>query len=302
MNVLLNIVLIVCLAAKLSSGNILLIKDYLKTKLLSTLLLISCGNETYPLADVRSLNGFWINVWDVSRESMLTDFNYNQFFGRYSHPHGVVLNLDCDRTDSLLIQLSKRILFHKERFWLMYTSNLEKASSILSSQNIKVDAEIVLAVPDNFNYEDSYNIYEVFKLSSVHGRETHFNLSQLGDWNKSDGFNIPGKQSKTERIRNLRDIPNGKTYIQHLQSEDSYHLDNMNRMSYRLVHVLMDMYNFKIHLRLATIWGSLDSKKRWLGAIGLLNRSEVDFSTTCVRLGVECYGAFEFTTYSHRNQ
>lgn len=173
---------------------------------MSTLLFISCENDTLPLEEMRSLNGIWINVWDIHNQSELIDFNYYHFFGRYSHPHGVVLNLECDITNSLLIQISKRIFFHYERFWLMYTSNLETASTILSSQNINVDAEIVVAVPIDLNTGQGYNIHEVFKVSSTRGGRAHFNMTQLGDWNKFGGFSIPLKQTKIERRRNLGGI------------------------------------------------------------------------------------------------
>lgn len=89
--------------------------------------------------------------------------------------------------------------------------------------------------------------------------------------------------------------------MEHLRSIESTHLDNMNRLGYHLVVILMDMHNFKVHIRLATIWGALDAKKRWLGTIGMVNRSEVDFSTTNVKLSFERYGAFEFTRHTHRN-
>lgn len=206
MKVLLHTFVIVCFAAKLSSSNIFMIKDYLKTKQLSTLLLITCGNETFPIENILFLNKIWINVWDFSDEPTLTDFNYYKFFGRYSHSHGVVLNLECDRMESLLIQLSKRFLFHYERFWLMYTSSLEKALTILSAQNINVDAEIILAEPVDLLSGDRFNIYEVFKLSSVRGGKSIFNVTQMGYWDTFEGFNIPGKRSKIERRRNLRGI------------------------------------------------------------------------------------------------
>lgn len=90
--------------------------------------------------------------------------------------------------------------------------------------------------------------------------------------------------------------------MEHLESEESYHMDNMNRMSYRLVVVLKDMYNFRMHIRLVTLWAARDPKGKWLGAIGMVNRSEVDFGITSVKLSFERYGSFELTTLSHRNQ
>lgn len=207
MKLLLHIFLNLGFATRHYSCNVFLIKDYLKTNYLTTMLLVSCGNEPTSMETLRVLHGNWINVWDISDASVLTDFNYDRFFGRYSQPHGVVVNLECNNTSSFMGQISKRILFHNERFWLMFHTDLENTFGILSQQNINVDAEIVLALPVDADYTEeleNYEIYEVFNPSSNRGGR--LNITQLGNWNKNDGFNIPVKQTKIERRRDLRGI------------------------------------------------------------------------------------------------
>lgn len=73
-------------------------------------------------------------------------------------------------------------------------------------------------------------------------------------------------------------------------------------MTYRLFVLLMDMHNFKINVRLSSIWGSLDSNGKWHGAVGMINRSEVDLCITALRWDNQRYGAYEHTTHSYHVQ
>lgn len=76
----------------------------------------------------------------------------------------------------------------------------------------------------------------------------------------------------------------------------------MNRMMYRLFTIMMDMYNFNTHIRVSNIWGLLDSNRRWHGAIGMLNRSEVDLCITALRWDNKRYTAFEQTAHASHFQ
>lgn len=186
-----------------------LIKDYLQMNNLNTVLLISCGNK-YNVHSMETLNALhqhriWINVCDFSNESRIADFDYNKFFMRLSNAHCVVMDLDCNQTSAFMAEISNRMLFHYERNWLIFSSSFNKSFDILSQQNINVDAEVSLVVPveqenDNFNYD----LYEVYNPSRKHG--DRLNITLLGNWNKNVGFNIPVRQSKIERRRNLQGI------------------------------------------------------------------------------------------------
>lgn len=210
MRLLVHIVLIVGVAIRSYSCNIFLIKDYLRRNYLSTMLLVTCEktNETNKIETINLQHiGIWTNVLDISDESIIASNDYSFFFGRASHPPCVVIDLECNHTNAFMTEISKRLLFHNERNWLMITSNFRKAYATLSLQNINVDAEIVLAVPVKMNANEDvykYNIYEVFNPSSKHGGR--LNISRLGYWSKNCGFDIPSTQTKIERRRNLHGI------------------------------------------------------------------------------------------------
>lgn len=185
-----------------------LIKDYLKVNYLRNILVISCGSQ-YKVNSSEMLNlhhdGIWINTLDISNESAIANFEYETFFVRLSSSLSIVVDLDCNEISEFLTQMSKRILFHYERYWLIFSSNLDRSFSILSLQNINVDAEIVLAIPDTVNNsKPTYDIYEVFNPSFKRGGR--LNITQLGLWNEVFGLNIALKQTKIERRRNLQGI------------------------------------------------------------------------------------------------
>lgn len=71
---------------------------------------------------------------------------------------------------------------------------------------------------------------------------------------------------------------------------------------YRIFILIMDRHNFTMNIRLSNIWGLLDSKGKWHGAIGMINRSEVDLCLTALRWDNKRYGAFEHTTHSYHVQ
>ncbi len=100
----------------------------------------------------------------------------------------------------------------------------------------------------------------------------------------------------------LTNIPNQTTYLEHLNSDDSTHLDSMSRLMYRVFLLMKDMLNFKLTIRLSSIWGFRDSAGKWHGAIGMTNRSEVDLCMSGLRWDNLRYGAFEHTTHAYHVQ
>lgn len=184
------------------SNNILLLKSYTKSNYMKVVLLISCEryDEIIQIDSIKDLhhNGLWINVWDISM--ILSSFDYHKFFGRYNHPPCIVINLECNQTKAFMAEMSKRIFFHYERYWLMFSEGLDEAYAILNEENINFDAEIILAIPTQQNI---YDIYEVFNPS--HSRGGRLNIATFGVWSKDTGWNTIS-QTKIERRHDLNGI------------------------------------------------------------------------------------------------
>ncbi len=184
--------------------NIRLVKDYTQVNGIAIVLLISCemDSESIKIESISNLqhDGLWTNVWDISIGSDLNNFDYHKFFDRYSNPLGVVINLQCNQTKDFMREMSKRILFHHERKWLMISESLHEAFDILNQEHINFDAEIVVAIPLE---DDFYDIYEVYNPS--YSRGGWLNITLMGRWSVGDGWNQVN-QTKIERRHDLNGI------------------------------------------------------------------------------------------------
>lgn len=123
-----------------------LIEDYLKVNNLKTCVLLSC-NKTQDYLNLiktfRSKSDIWYRLWDVSN-----DVNeFETLLIRLSHQVGVVIDLNCSEIVEFFREISKRIYFHHERYWLLFSMDLNQTFNVLQKQNINVDAEISIAIP-----------------------------------------------------------------------------------------------------------------------------------------------------------
>lgn len=199
-----NIFVLSIIVTTVSSKTIQLLKDYIKLNDITVLLLVSCerDNELVTIESIDNLqhHGLWTNVLDISKDMVFPTVDYHRFFGRYSHPPCVVLNLECNQTKAFMSEMSKRIYFHHERKWFMLSGSVAEAFEILNKENINFDAEVTLAIPAG---NDFYDIYEVYNPSFKRGGQ--LNIVPMGRWSEENGWNTT-KQTKIERRHDLNGI------------------------------------------------------------------------------------------------
>lgn len=129
--------------------NYQLIRDYLLYTNVQTVLLVTDESETtFKIKESRNLqaDGIWMNHWTGSDSR---DFDFDHFFLRSSQQICVVINLASNRTPIILHEISQRNMFHFERSWLMFDTNNQQMFSVLSAENVNVDAQISNAVQIN---------------------------------------------------------------------------------------------------------------------------------------------------------
>lgn len=125
-----------------------LINDYLTANNLKTCVLLSCDNRQLmdKFKSFNILNGqnnVWYNFCDISKDSN----DYETLLMRLSHHIGVVIDLNCPEIVGFLREISKRMYFHRERYWLMFAADVNRTIDVLQKQNVNVDAEISVAIP-----------------------------------------------------------------------------------------------------------------------------------------------------------
>lgn len=138
-------------AMPMQSINMLFVKDYLKFNNIPICVFLGCDNITERLKTRIDFqhDDVWINWWGVSKASELRSLNYTNILVRLTSPMSVVINLECNNADEVLEEISSRKMFHYERFWLIFGKDLDQAYARLTHQFVNMDAEILLALPDN---------------------------------------------------------------------------------------------------------------------------------------------------------
>lgn len=132
--------------------NYPLIKDYLLWNNINAALFITCERFNWTAEDPNVMvnlknDDIWTNFWHMSSERNLSNFDYERFLLRSEYTLCVIVDLSCSATTSFLKEMSARKMFHYERFWLMFGTNAEQMSRVLSSESINIDAEVAVVVP-----------------------------------------------------------------------------------------------------------------------------------------------------------
>lgn len=155
MNILIAAFILLILFSYTNSDNFNypLIKDYLQWNNIKANVFVSCGRLDWREIKNNLLNNdIYFNHWDMSYEADVSNFNYQHFFVRTTYPICVTVDWECNKTSSMLHEISKRIMFHYERHWLMFGSSAEEMFVTLSGEYINVDAEVAVVVEATERY------------------------------------------------------------------------------------------------------------------------------------------------------
>lgn len=123
-----------------------LIDDYLKANDLKVCCILYCDNNVnaeWLKLFHRHMDSGWYNFYDIEDHSI----KWEMFLMRLSHQIGIVIDLNCSTIDAFLREMSKRTYFHRERYWLMFSPDLNRTFEVLQKQNLNFDAEVSVAIP-----------------------------------------------------------------------------------------------------------------------------------------------------------
>lgn len=133
--------------------NMNLVRDYLKFNKISISLFMTCddGVATEKVQNMIEMQNIdvWSHFLDISNETEVHNFNYKDVLVRKSTPICIAVDLDCDNAIDVMEEISRRKMFHFERFWLMFGNDWNQSYQMLQHQFINMDAEIYLALTTN---------------------------------------------------------------------------------------------------------------------------------------------------------
>ncbi|XP_012273315.2 glutamate receptor ionotropic, kainate 5 [Orussus abietinus] len=173
---------------------------------------------------------------------------------------GVVLDLDCPRSEIVLKQFSEaKLPYNESYFWLFVTNDSTPPVQCLEKLPLTIATELTVATR-NYN---SYILHDVYNPSYRHGGQ--LNVTKMGYWSPSRGLTVELTQYKYKRRGNLHGmyinfsialayppVPDLMTY---LTIPTNPHLDTMHRFHFNLILQLRDYYNFTMNLMRASTWG-----------------------------------------------
>ncbi len=146
-------VIVNCSANDSHGMNYALVSDYLNLNHLKICVILSCNHDhvdNFNLFNIfHDKRDAWYRFHDIAEDSI----ELGTLLRRLSHQIGVVIDLNCSEIGEFFREISKRILFHRERYWLMFAPDINRTINVLQKQNVNADAEISVAVP----VEDSAN-------------------------------------------------------------------------------------------------------------------------------------------------
>ncbi|KAJ8670415.1 hypothetical protein QAD02_001674 [Eretmocerus hayati] len=214
---------------------------------------------------------------------------------------GVILDLDCDRSEKVLQHITGlKSPFNESYHWMMRATSEKMPVEIFESLPLSVNTEITVAM-QNLNL--SYSLYDVYNPSYRHGGK--LNITFMGYWNINEGLTISMTQYKYLRRANLNGLllnfsividhpPESVDMDTYLTTPIDKHLDTMHRFNYIMIMQLKDYYNFSMNLMRGTAWGS-KVNGTFNGILGDMVKGIVDISVTPFRWIMERLDVMEYT-------
>ncbi|KAK2576493.1 hypothetical protein KPH14_005819 [Odynerus spinipes] len=216
---------------------------------------------------------------------------------------GIVLDLDCPRSEIILEQFTMNQLpYNESYFWLMLTESNTVPTDTLQDLPLTIATEITVALRTN----DTYVLYDAYNFSHRHGGR--LNVTYMGYWSLKEGLRNELTQYKYKRRQNFNKlslnfsihvdhepIPDFNTYI---LNPINRHVDTMMRYNYGLILQLVDYYNISMNLIRGKTWGYLINGT-WNGIIADMIRGVVDISVTPFQYKMARLDVVEYTVQSY---
>ncbi|CAO1398708.1 unnamed protein product [Diamesa tonsa] len=214
---------------------------------------------------------------------------------------GVIFDLTCNETEDIFKDFSSGEYFNASYNWLMIAENYEESVDLLKQQNINLDAEITLAVPDTST--NAHKLFDIYNPSHKNGGT--LNVTEKGYWNERQGFEVTLTQHKIYRRSNLNgitfeagvvatEVPKHQTLLEYMESDENIQFDAQHRLSYKLFKLLSIQHNFSMNLHRSDLWG-LYRNGTFSGVLGMIQQGKIDLSITPFRYTHERLDVLDFS-------
>lgn len=209
-----------------------------------------CGGISANIKNLLRNDTKYMGAFDLSSDDFQQDSL--EFIMKIHHRIiGVIFDLTCNETEDIFKGFSSDEYFNASYNWLMIAENYEESVDLLKQQNINLDAEITLAVPDTST--NAYKLFDIYNPSHKNGGT--LNVTEKGYWNENKGFEVTLNQHKIYRRSNLNgitfeagvvatEVPKHQTLLEYMESDENIQFDAQHRLSYKLFKLLSIQHNF----------------------------------------------------------
>uniref|UniRef100_A0A0C9QP64 GLRK_5 protein n=1 Tax=Fopius arisanus TaxID=64838 RepID=A0A0C9QP64_9HYME len=270
-------------------------RDYYRANNVRQIIVFACWNDFDAFHFTRNVMQLDMTVSFIPIPSTMDLIKILQV--NYFHV-GVMLDLDCSDSGTVLEEFSRKLTFNETYLWLLFTGASAPPNDRLRHLPLSVDTEMTVANRE----KDKFVLYDVYNPSYRHNGA--YNITYKGQWIFKIGLNDVLTQYKYKRRGNFQLLPlnfsivltnppkpDFETYI---TTPINRQLDTMSRYHYSLVLLLRDIFNFTIKLHNATTWGYL-SKGSFNGLLGDMADKLIDISATPFQYKNERFDVAEFT-------
>jgi hypothetical protein len=181
--------------------NTKLISDFLNIYNLDRGVIFYCESGNVAQWKYLAENEFkLLSFIDVSGENLDLNISINAM--KLDHLQiGAVFILTCNETEKVFEEFSNQNFFNASYNWLMVAESLEDSLEILQKQNVNLDAEISLAI---FNQNQEAEIFDIYNTNPrTNGKIV---TTSKGNFSESGGIRIWLTGSKFERRSNLQGV------------------------------------------------------------------------------------------------
>lgn len=177
-----------------------LVVEFLNFYHLNIAVLFYCGSAPRSFIAEMQNEFKYFAVSDITSETFDEKHAENIVKLTY-HKQGVIIDLTCEQTGKVFSLFSRSNFFNASYFWLMVSPDLETSTELLRSQNINLDAEITLALINDMETAQLFDIYN--PNSRTNGQLV---VQPKGSWKESTGFIVSLNEPKYDRRSNLNGI------------------------------------------------------------------------------------------------
>ncbi|XP_015592504.1 probable glutamate receptor isoform X2 [Cephus cinctus] len=276
------------------------LQDYFADKFIHQIVVFACYNHLERVSLSRQL---MLSDTKLSYISISENINMKTTLAVNYYKLGIVLDLDCTKSEIVLDKFQKeRLPYNESYFWMVISKDSMPPIEILRKLPLTVETEFTLAL----HHDEIYVLYDVYNPSYRHGGR--LNVTYMGVWNPLDGLSIKLTQYKYKRRADFQGLhlnfsialsnpplPDLMTYI---SNPINRHLDTMHRFNYALLLQLRDYYNYTMILTQSETWGYLINGS-FNGLLGDMIKGLVDVGVTPLQFKRERIDVAEFTVQTY---